>query len=167
MRIARASALCFVATLTACAGLQIPGTTTGGSTGGPSSGDVAADVVRYTNDARAANGVAPLATNARLIEAARLHANQMASYRRLEHEIPQAQYPTMVSRLEAVGYRYANVAENIAWNVSGARQVVNGWMNSSSHRANILDTRLTEMGAAMARSSNGETYWVQVFGQPR
>src|SRR3954470_15049726 len=77
-----------------CAGLSIPagGSTSGGSTGSrtstststTSSGNVAADIVAYTNDARARNGLRPLATSAKLLEAARLHALQMAQYQRAE-----------------------------------------------------------------------------------
>jgi uncharacterized protein YkwD len=101
------------------------------------------------------------------MEAARIHAEQMAAYRRADHTISGAQYPNMQSRLQAVGYNYSSAAENVAWNQPDARSVVNGWMNSSGHRANILDPQLTEIGAAMARSARGEPYWIQVFGRPR
>lgn len=149
----------------ACAGLPIP-TTTNGSPA-PSSGNVAADVVAYTNQARASNGLPPLATSAKLMDAAAIQARQMASAQRLDHVITGAQYPTLDTRLQAVGYVYRDAAENIAWNQQDARAVVDGWMNSSGHRANILDPALTQIGAAMARSSKGEPYWVQVFGTPR
>jgi len=101
------------------------------------------------------------------MEAARIHAEQMAAAQRSDHTINGAQYPTMQSRLQAVGYVYMQAAENVAWNQSSAQAAVNSWMSSSGHRANILDQGLTEMGAAMARSSRGEPYWIQVFGRPR
>jgi len=101
------------------------------------------------------------------MEAARLHAEQMAAYRRADHTISGATYPTMQSRLDAVGYVYSSAAENVAWNQGSAQEAVNSWMNSSGHRANILDPQLTEMGAAMARDANGQPYWIQVFGRPR
>jgi uncharacterized protein YkwD len=141
------------------------GSSAGGPTGSPAT--IAADVVRYTNDARAKNGLPALRSNAQLMEAARLHAAQMASYQRLEHTISGAQYPTMQSRLAAAGYEFARAAENIAWNQRSAQAAVNTWMNSSGHRTNILNPALTEIGAAMARSSKGEPYWIQVFGTPR
>ena len=171
MRTQLTSALSFAILLTACAGLSLPvpapsgGSTTG--TPGTSSADVSADIVRYTNDARARNGLPALRANTRLMEAARIHAQQMASAQRLDHTISSARYPTMQSRLEAAGYVYANAAENIAWNQSNAQSAVTTWMNSSGHRANILDPQLTEIGTAMARSSKGEPYWIQVFGRPR
>ena len=101
------------------------------------------------------------------MEAARLHAQQMAAYQRSDHTISGAQYPTMQSRLQAVEYVYAQAAENVAWNQGSAQAALSSWMNSSGHRANILDPGLTEIGAAMARSSRGEPYWIQVFGRPR
>lgn len=168
MRILLTPAFCF-SLLAACNTGSIPippvPTPTGGA--GASSGDVAVDIVRYTNDARAREGLAPLNSSSRLMEAARLHANQMAEAGRMEHTISGARYPTMQSRLEAVGYAYWNAAENVAWNVRSSAAAVDGWMKSPPHRANILDARLTEMGAAVSRAANGETYWIQVFGQPR
>lgn len=162
--------------LIGCASLPIEfptpagGTTTstgevGGSGGTATS--IAADIVRYTSDARTRNGLPALRTNARLMEAARIHAEQMAARQASDHTISGAQYPTMQSRLEAVGYVYMQAAENVAWNQPSPQAVVNTWMNSSGHRANILDRGLTEIGAAMARSSKGEPYWIQVFGRPR
>lgn len=155
-----------------CANLSfpVPGSPqSGGTTGGTvtSSTSVAADIVAQTNTARRRNGLPAFATNPRLMEAARIHAQQMAAYQRSDHTIAGAQYPTMQSRLDAVGYRYANAAENVAWNQRDAASVVNTWMSSSGHRANILDPELTEIGAAMARSARGEPYWIQVFGRPR
>jgi uncharacterized protein YkwD len=128
---------------------------------------IAAEVVRYTNDARARNGLSALRSNAKLMEAARLHASQMAAHNLMEHTIPRAKYPTMVSRLEAVGYDYSLAAENVAWNQRSAQAVVTTWMNSTGHRRNILNRELTEIGVAIARNARGEPYWIQVFGTPR
>jgi uncharacterized protein YkwD len=174
MRILQTSVLFFGACCVAsCANINLPvpapsgtGTATGGRASG-SSAAVAAEIVALTNDARAKNGRPRFVTSTKLMEAARIHAQQMAQYQRQEHTISGAPYPTLQSRLEAVGYSYSSVAENIAWNHPDARSTVNGWMSSSGHRANILDAQLIEMGAAMARSSRGEEYWIQVFGRPR
>lgn len=161
--------LILLALVTGCTTVSFPGSGGTPSGGTPSSGGpaVANEVVRYTNDARARNGLAAFRVSPALMEAARIHAAQMAQYRRQDHTISGAEYPTLQSRLQAVGYNYANAAENVAWNQSSARSVVDTWMNSSGHRSNILNSQLTEMGAAMARSSNGEPYWIQVFGRPR
>lgn len=142
----------------------------GGSTGGgttPAGASVAEEIVRYTNDARVRNGLLALRANSRLMEAARIHAEQMAAARRLAHTISEARYPTMQDRLTAVGYAYMEAAENVAWNQPNAQGAVARWMSSTGHRENILDPGLTEIGAAMARSSRGEPYWIQVFGRPR
>jgi uncharacterized protein YkwD len=168
MRTMLTPALCLALTA-ACAGVSLPvpgGSSTGTGTA-TAPADVNAEIVRYTNDARARNGLPGLAPDARLMEAARLHAGQMASYQRLEHTISGARYPDMQSRLEAAGYDYANAAENIAWNQANAQSAVTTWMNSAGHRANILNPQLTQIGVAMARSARGEPYWIQVFGRPR
>lgn len=142
-----------------------------GGTGSPApaggSAAVAAEVVERTNAERARAGLRPLAAESRLMEAARIHAEQMAAHQQLSHTVSGARYPTMQSRLQAVGYRYSVAAENVAWNQPGAREVMVTWMNSSGHRANLLDAGFTEMGAAMARSARGEPYWIQVFARPR
>ena len=171
MRIPLTSALVLLAAMS-CTGvpLQLPGGGSGAPAGGGTTAGgtaVAADIVRFTNDARTRNGLPALRSNTRLMEAARLHAEQMAAYQRGEHTISGAKYPTMQSRLDAVGYDYMQAAENVAWNQQTAQQAVTSWMGSSGHRANILDAGLTEIGAAMARSAKGEPYWIQVFGRPR
>lgn len=166
MRILRVPAFCLA--LSACSTIAVP--TTGGPapTPPPTSGSaVEADIIRYTNQQRVANGLPAFVTSAKLIEAARIHARQMAEHQRMEHTINAAPYPTLLSRLQAVSYTYSSAAENVAWNSPSAQSVVAGWMNSTGHRANILNPGLREMGAAMARSAKGEPYWIQVFGTPR
>ena len=156
-----------------CAGVLIPVATgrTGGGIGTSgtttSSASVATDIVTYTNAARARNGLPALAANQKLMDAAKIQAQQMAKYQLADHTISGATYPTLQSRLQAVGYSYSSAAENVAWNQRDAESVVNGWMTSAAHRANILDPYLKEIGAAMVRSSKGEPYWIQVFGTPR
>lgn len=167
MRTLRTSVLVFSVLMTgACAGLPVPVPTGGTSTGTTTTGSVATDIVKYTNDARTRNGLPPLSASSKLMQAASIHAKQMAQYQRDAHTISGAQYPTLASRLQAVGYDYSSAAENIAWNQRDAQSAVNGWMNSSGHRANILNPKLKEIGAAMARSAKGEPYWIQVFASP-
>ena len=160
--------------MSACAGMTIPvpgspsgsgGASSGGVT--TASGSVAAAVIAATNQQRARNGLPALATSSKLMDAALLHAKQMAQYQKLSHEISGAPYPTLATRLQAVGYVYRDAAENVAWNQPDPQAVLASWMSSPGHRANILDPSLTQIGAAMARSSKGEPYWIQVFGTPR
>lgn len=166
----RHAPLCvLLAASAACATVSVPLPASGGDRPGGASGpaSAAAEVVSLTNDARIRNGRRALATSSRLTEAARLHAAQMAAHQQAAHTISGARYPTMPSRLDAVGYAYASAAENVAWNQPSARDVVTTWLNSSGHRANLLDASFTEMGAAVAYSARGEPYWIQVFGRPR
>lgn len=160
----------FFVLFAACSTIPIqlpePGGPTGGGTS-PGGASVAEEVVRYTNDARVRNGLPALRANSRLMEAARIHAEQMAAAQQLAHTISGARYPTMQDRLAAVGYVYLQAAENVAWNQGSAQAAVVRWMSSTGHRENILDPGLTEIGAAMARSARGEPYWIQVFGRPR
>lgn len=142
-------------------------TSSGGTPLPANTASATAEVVRLTNQYRLKHGQQALVVSAKLTDAARLHAEQMAAYRRLEHNISGARYPTLQSRLEAVRYAYATAGENIAWNQPGADAVMNTWLNSTGHRANILNAEVTEIGVAVARSANGEPYWIQVLGRPR
>jgi uncharacterized protein YkwD len=67
-------------------------------------------------------------------------------------------------RVKDAGYKYAAVGENVAWNQKNPAQVVEAWMNSEGHRANILKKEYEEIGVAVAKNAKGEPYWVQVFG---
>ena len=101
------------------------------------------------------------------MQAAQLHANQMASAGQMAHVIPGARYPEPQDRLSAVGYRWQAYAENVAYGQGSPASAVTAWMGSSGHRANILNPALTELGTAVARGSDGRPYYVQVFGNPR
>jgi uncharacterized protein YkwD len=138
-----------------------------GATAGGTASSVAIDVVSATNAERTRRGLTALRVSSKLMEAARIHAAQMAAFQRADHVIPEAQYPTPQSRLDATGYVFSAAGENVAWNQSSAQAAVDAWMSSSPHRANILSGDYTEIGAAMTRSARGEPYWVQVFGAPR
>jgi uncharacterized protein YkwD len=126
----------------------------------------AQQIVDLTNQQRAANGLAPLAVSARLTQEAQLQANQMASLRDMDHNLPSAQYPTLQSRASAVGYNYSWLGENIAFNYPDPQSVVTAWMNSAEHRANILEPNYTEIGVAIALDANGLPYIAQEFGRP-
>lgn len=133
----------------------------------PAGTGIGSEVVARTNDERAKLRVPRLLESDALMKAAQLHAEQMAALQRMAHELPGARYPSLGSRLEAVGYRMSASAENVAEGQPSAGAVVASWMTSDGHRANILSTRYTEMGAAMAIGKNGRRYWVQVFGKAR
>jgi uncharacterized protein YkwD len=100
------------------------------------------------------------------MRAAQIQADQMAATGTMSHELPGAAYPNLGSRLAAVGYQMSAAGENIAEGHPTAASVVAGWMKSPGHRANMLDTRFTEMGAAIAKSARGRAFYVQVFARP-
>jgi uncharacterized protein YkwD len=156
----------FLVLATACATPASPTEVPDAPSGGAPS-DVAISVVQLTNRERSSAGRPALSASSRLMQAAQLHADQMARLGRLEHELSGAQYPTPADRLAAAGYQWSSYAENIAMGQSSAALVMESWMRSSGHRANILSTSVTEIGVGFARDSAGRPYWVQVFGRPR
>jgi uncharacterized protein YkwD len=135
----------------------------------PTSPDLAAwatKIVDLTNQQRQLNGLAPLSVSAKLTQAAQIQANQMASSNTMEHTLPNARYPDLVSRAKAVGYSYSWLGENIAFNYPDPEGVVKGWMLSEGHRKNILFADYTEIGVAVALDANGRPYFAQEFGRP-
>ncbi len=117
------------------------------------------------NGERRRRGLHPLVFNAQLDQRARIHATTMAYFQKMAHVIPQAQLPALSDRAHSVGYPYAEIAENVALGYPSPEAVVQGWMNSSGHRANILNPGVVETGISIARSSAGGLYYCQVFGR--
>ena len=127
----------------------------------------AEELVTRTNAQRVALGLLPLAREAALMRAAQLQADQMAAFKTMAHDLPRATYPSLDSRLAAVGYRMRASGENVAEGYPSAAAVLAGWMTSPGHRANIVSTHFTQMGAGVATASNGHRFHAQVFGSPR
>ncbi len=127
---------------------------------------VADEMFRRTNARRRTEGMAALARSELLTRAAQLQAEQMASTGRMDHELRGTRYPTLMTRLEAVSYEVRAAGENIAEGYRDASSVVDGWMSSPGHRANILSSSYSEVGTAVAVSLAGRAYYAQVFGLP-
>jgi uncharacterized protein YkwD len=72
----------------------------------------------------------------------------------------------MGDRLAAAGYRFTSAGENIASGFSTVEDVMRAWMNSSGHRANILNPGFKEIGVARVVASDGRVYWTQEFATP-
>jgi uncharacterized protein YkwD len=84
------------------------------------------------------------------------------------HETPEGRTP--LDRVQASGYAPSTVAENIARGQFSVEEVMDGWMESRTHRVNILGRHFTEAGLAYAMGINEAgpaVYWVQVFATPR
>lgn len=70
-------------------------------------------------------------------------------------------------RISATGYVWRTYGENIAYGYASAESVMQGWINSDGHLANILNGNFTQLGVGYRKDSNGRPYYVQVFATPR
>lgn len=122
------------------------------------------EVVRLTNIQRQNNGLSPLKHNWQLSRVARYKSEDMKNRGYFSHTSPT--YGSPFKMISDFGIRYSAAGENIAMGQRTAQDVVNGWMNSSGHRANILNRNFTEIGVGYAKNSSGKTYWTQMFIRP-
>jgi uncharacterized protein YkwD len=116
--------------------------------------------VKLTNTQRAKHGCSALRTESHLRTAARAHSKDMRVRHYFEHDSPDGRTPW--DRIKAAGYSQPG-AENIAKGYATAQAVVNGWMNSPGHRANILNCSLKAVGIGVEYGSGGP-WWTQDFG---
>ena len=124
-------------------------------------GGVQSAAVGAVNAHRANAGLPALVVDSRLTSAAQSHANDMASRRVMTHV--GANGNNAGQRIAIYGYGASTWGENVAAGQTTAAEVVDAWMRSSGHRANILGSRWTNIGVAAAKGSNGVTYWTMVF----
>jgi uncharacterized protein YkwD len=132
------------------------------------SGSVGANesrIFNLINTERKRRGLAPLEYSRQLGEMAKIQARNMAYFHKMAHVIPESELPTLADRARHVGYPFGRLAENVAHDYPSAQSVVQGWMISRGHRANILNSEVAETGIAIARSSSGGLYYCQVFGR--
>ncbi|GIH92471.1 hypothetical protein Psi01_31010 [Planobispora siamensis] len=120
------------------------------------------EVVRLTNIERQKGGCGPLKHDPQLNRAAHDHSATQAERNQMTHQFPGG--PTFVERIRAAGFTGGSAfAENVAAGYGNPASVVAGWMNSSGHRANIMNCKYNLIGAGMVKSANGTPYWTQVF----
>ena len=131
------------------------------------------EVVRHTNEFRSAHGLPPLTLNPALSVAAQARAVDMKTHQYFAHHNPNTgEGPS--EAIEAVGYVARASAENIAkgsWRSD--RALVQGWIDSPGHRANILNPEVREIGIGLVRGGGiaagrpvAHLYAVQLFGRP-
>lgn len=118
-------------------------------------------VVNLVNSERAAQGLMALQKDSRLAALAQQKAEDMAKNQYFSHTSPT--YGSAFDMLKAAGYSYKTAGENIAMGQKSAASVMDGWMHSSGHRANILHTSYEKIGVGYAVSADGMPYWVQIF----
>jgi len=104
---------------------------------------IEAEIVAYTNEQRKRYGLEPLEVDPLLLKSARKHTQWMTNTRQLVHG--------------------GGVAENIAMGQPDTKGAIRAWMNSSGHRANILNPRYRRIGVASFKTSGGTSYWCQQF----
>lgn len=105
-----------------------------------------------TNSRRASDGKSGLAQNSQLNAAAQAKANDMVGRDYWSHNTPDGNPPWIF--IDAQGYNYTKAGENLAYGFSTSDATVTGWMNSPSHKANMLDGTFTEVGFGFANSPN-------------
>ena len=126
-------------------------------------------ILDFTNRQRKENGsLPPLSQNSKLARIAVLRIKDMFAKEYFEHQSPSGVGASDIAY--DVGYKFILVGENIALgNFSGDDGLVQAWMDSPGHRANILNSRYTEIGIAAEKGLyKGKKVWlaVQIFGRP-
>lgn len=116
------------------------------------------EVVRLVNEIRVQNGLSALKENWELSRVARYKSQDMKDKGYFSHNSPT--YGTPFQMMKSFGISYRSAAENIAKGQKTPQAVVNAWMNSSGHRANILNASYTEIGVGYVRDGN---IWTQMF----
>ncbi len=124
-------------------------------------------VIELTNQKRLENGLKPLTINGKLNEAAQRKAGDMFAFDYWSHNSPSGRDPWSFFR--EVGYKYQYAGENLARDFMNSSSVVDAWMNSPTHRDNILNSHYQETGLAVVNGTlDGveTTLVVQLFGTP-
>jgi uncharacterized protein YkwD len=130
--------------------------------------DFVQQVLSLTNQFRTANGVAPLRLNLELDSAALAHSQDMALQDYFDHNGISGSTP--ISRMNQAGYSALYYGENIAAGYDTPQEVVQGWINSPEHRANLLNVSFTDVGIGYyyliddTGINNYYSYWTQNFG---
>lgn len=146
-----------------------PQTTNSGSNAGSvstASGNVKSaeqEAFNLLNADRTKNGLPALKMNSQLGTLAENYAKDMVNRNFFSHYNPEGQSP--FDRMNQAGIKYSYAGENLAINTSPAAAET-AFMNSSGHRANILNTNYTDVGLGVAYDSNGRIYVVQEFIKP-
>jgi uncharacterized protein YkwD len=127
----------------------------------PTTTQMQSDIVYWTNQWRVRVGCGRLRLDANLARAGRNHSAWMARTGTFSHVGYGGS--SFVTRVRATGYT-APKSENIAWGYRTGAAVVNAWMHSPGHRANIVDCKAKAVGVGAVYSANGTPYFTQEFG---
>ena len=116
------------------------------------------EVVRLVNVERSKAGLSPLEYDWELSRVARYKSQDMSDLGYFSHTSPT--YGSPFQMMKSFGISYRSAGENIARGYTTPASVVEGWMNSQGHRANILNSSFTEIGVGYVANGN---YWTQMF----
>ena len=116
------------------------------------------EVVRLVNIERSKNGLSPLTYDWELSRVARYKSQDMKDNNYFSHTSPTYGSPFQMMKIFGISYKTAG--ENIAKGYKTPKAVVNGWMNSSGHRGNILNPSFTRIGVGYVNDGH---YWTQMF----
>ncbi len=116
------------------------------------------EVIRLVNEIRVENGLRTLTADWELSRVARFKSQDMKDNKYFSHTSPV--YGSPFKMIKDFGISFTAAAENIARGQRTPEAVVNGWMNSSGHRANILNSTYTKIGVGYVADGN---YWTQMF----
>lgn len=119
-------------------------------------------ILKLVNQERAKVGADPLKIDQQLDQAADLHTQYQANRDNMTHTGYKGS--SLRNRVDATGYNWSYIGENVAAGYSTPESVVKGWMGSSDHRENILNPNFEEIGISYANSADRTPYWTQVFG---
>lgn len=119
----------------------------------------AEQVVALVNEERAKIGLSPVELDTEIASAALVRTKEIKTS--FSHTRPDGRKFSTV--LTDNGIRFRGAGENIAWGQRSPEQVMNAWMNSSGHRANILNAKYTKLGVGHFQDASGTNYWVQLF----
>lgn len=123
--------------------------------------DTATQVVALVNKERAANGCGALTEDPQLEKAAQGHSDDMAARHFFDHTNPDGADPGQ--RITAADYKWSTYGENIAQGQQTPAAVMESWMNSPGHRANILNCSFKDIGVGVHDGAGGP-WWTQDFG---
>ena len=127
----------------------------------PGISQVEMEVVRLVNIERQKEGLAPFTVSPELSKVAKIKSEDMGKNNYFSHTSPT--YGSPFQMMKSFGINYNTAGENIAKGYLSAQTVVSGWMNSSGHRANILNPSFKTIGVGTYTTSNGTIYWTQMF----
>ncbi len=116
-------------------------------------------VVELVNKERKSAGLNPVTLNTDATTAAQVRAEESSVF--FSHTRPNG--TSFATALKDAGVSYRSCGENIAWGQKTPEQVMEGWMNSTGHRANILNASYTEIGVGFYQNASGVNYWSQLF----